>query len=233
MPLCTRYKKGLRQCLSMYIFRWFQVNDKESCISFTLEYMYNVWCHHQQRFIESQDIPERENTFGLDGREAKFYMYIQSTTMERPDLERTMEQVFSMYIFRWFQVNDKESCISFTLEYMYNVWIAWQVAKVRKITRCCFWTRWKRGKVLYVYSKHNNGKARSREDHGASPSLWKEYYLKQDKLDLAFPLLCFEYTYRTLPLFHLVQKYSLFLVYLEIQWIVVDGDIKHYTYIPM
>jgi hypothetical protein len=30
---------------------------------------------------------------GLDGREAKFYMYIQSTTMERPDLERTMEQV--------------------------------------------------------------------------------------------------------------------------------------------
>jgi hypothetical protein len=50
-------------------------------------------CHHQQRFIESQDIPETENTFGLDGREAKFYMYIQSTTMERPDLERTMEQV--------------------------------------------------------------------------------------------------------------------------------------------
>jgi hypothetical protein len=37
-----------------------------------------------------------------------------------------------------------------------------------------FWTRWKRGKVLYVYSKHNNGKDRSREDHGASPSLWKE-----------------------------------------------------------
>ena len=48
---------------------------------------------HQQRFIESQDIPETENTFGLDGREAKFYVYIQSTTMERPDLERTMEQV--------------------------------------------------------------------------------------------------------------------------------------------
>jgi hypothetical protein len=23
----------------------------------------------------------------------------------------------------------------------------------------------------------NNGKVRSREDHGASPSLWKEYYL--------------------------------------------------------
>ena len=41
-----------------------------------------------------------------------------------------------------------------------------------------FGTRWKRGKVLYVYSKHNNGKARSREDHGASPSLWKEYYRK-------------------------------------------------------
>jgi hypothetical protein len=32
--------------------------------------------------------------------------------------------------------------------------------------------------VLCVYSKHNNGKARSRENHGASPSLWKEYYLK-------------------------------------------------------
>ena len=32
---------------------------------------------------------------------------------------------------------------------------------------------------FYVYiSKHNNGKARSREDHGASPSLWKEYYRK-------------------------------------------------------
>jgi hypothetical protein len=30
---------------------------------------------------------------GLDGREAKFYVYIQSITMERPDLERTMEQV--------------------------------------------------------------------------------------------------------------------------------------------
>jgi hypothetical protein len=43
-----------------------------------------------------------------------------------------------------------------------------------------FGTRWKRGKVLCVYSKakHNNGKARSGEDHGASPSLWKEYYLK-------------------------------------------------------
>ena len=51
-------------------------------------------CHHRrQRFIESQDIPETENTLGLDGREAKFYVYIQSTTMERPDLERTMEQV--------------------------------------------------------------------------------------------------------------------------------------------
>ena len=36
-----------------------------------------------------------------------------------------------------------------------------------------FGTRWKRGKVLCVYSKHNNGKARSREEHGASPSLWK------------------------------------------------------------
>jgi hypothetical protein len=43
--------------------------------------------------IESQDIPETENTFGLDGGEAKFYVYIQSTTMERPDLERIMEQV--------------------------------------------------------------------------------------------------------------------------------------------
>ena len=40
-----------------------------------------------------------------------------------------------------------------------------------------FGTRWRRGKVLCVYSKHNNGKARSREGHGASPSLWK-----QDKL---------------------------------------------------
>jgi hypothetical protein len=29
----------------------------------------------------------------LDGGEAKFYVYIQSTTMERPDLERAMEQV--------------------------------------------------------------------------------------------------------------------------------------------
>ncbi|CAB9539980.1 hypothetical protein BROOK1789B_988 [Bathymodiolus brooksi thiotrophic gill symbiont] len=36
---------------------------------------------------------KQENTLGLDGREAKFYVYIQSTTMERPDLERTMEQV--------------------------------------------------------------------------------------------------------------------------------------------
>jgi hypothetical protein len=34
-----------------------------------------------------------------------------------------------------------------------------------------FGTRWRRDKVLCVYSKHNNGKARSREDHGASPSL--------------------------------------------------------------
>ena len=41
-----------------------------------------------------------------------------------------------------------------------------------------FGTRWRRDKVLCVYSKHNNGKARSREDHGASPSLWKEYCLK-------------------------------------------------------
>jgi hypothetical protein len=105
-------------------------------------------------------------------------------------------------------------------------------------------------------------KARSREDHGASPSLWKElislrlrfrrnflsvlhlnlvsspikgileiFYLTTrcikeglapwSSLDLAFPLLCFEYTHRTLPLLHLVPKYSLFLVYLEIQWIVV------------
>ena len=41
-----------------------------------------------------------------------------------------------------------------------------------------FGTRWKRDKVLCVYSKHNNGKARSREEHGVSPSLWKEYYRK-------------------------------------------------------
>jgi hypothetical protein len=39
------------------------------------------------------DIPETENTLGLDGGEAKFYVYIQSTIMERPDLARTMEQV--------------------------------------------------------------------------------------------------------------------------------------------
>ena len=43
--------KGLRQCLSMYIFRWFQANDKESCISFTLEYIYlgnlfKLWLHY-------------------------------------------------------------------------------------------------------------------------------------------------------------------------------------------
>jgi hypothetical protein len=30
---------------------------------------------------------------GLVGGEAKFYVYFQSTTMEKPDLERTMEQV--------------------------------------------------------------------------------------------------------------------------------------------
>jgi hypothetical protein len=30
------------------------------------------------------------------------------------------------------------------------------------LNREYFWTRWKRGKVLYVYSKHNNRKARSR-----------------------------------------------------------------------
>jgi hypothetical protein len=38
-------------------------------------------------------IYQKQNTLGLDGGEAKFYVYIQSTTMERPDLERTMEQV--------------------------------------------------------------------------------------------------------------------------------------------
>jgi hypothetical protein len=42
------------------------------------------------RFIESQDIPETENTLGLDGGETKFYVYIQSTTMEKPDLEIRM-----------------------------------------------------------------------------------------------------------------------------------------------
>jgi hypothetical protein len=47
----------------------------------------------KERFIESRDIPETENTLGLDGGEAQFYVYIQSTTMERPDPERTMEQV--------------------------------------------------------------------------------------------------------------------------------------------
>jgi len=35
-----------------------------------------------------------ENTLGLDGGEAMFlYVYIQITTMESPDLERTVEQV--------------------------------------------------------------------------------------------------------------------------------------------
>lgn len=52
--------------------------------------------------------------------------------------KKGLRQCLSMYFFRWFQANDKESCISFTLEYMYNVWTAWQVAKVRKITRCWF-----------------------------------------------------------------------------------------------
>jgi hypothetical protein len=33
---------------------------------------------------------------GIDGGEAKFYVYIQSTAMERPDLERTMEQVLDL-----------------------------------------------------------------------------------------------------------------------------------------
>ena len=49
--------------------------------------------------IESQDIPETENTLGLDGGETKFYVYIQSTTMERPDLERTMEQVLPYHAY--------------------------------------------------------------------------------------------------------------------------------------
>jgi hypothetical protein len=30
--------------------------------------------------------------------EAKFYVYIQSTTMERPDLERAMEQVLLLLL---------------------------------------------------------------------------------------------------------------------------------------
>ena len=55
-------------------------------------------------------------------------------------------------------------------------------------------------------------------------SLHKEGLAPWFSLDLVFPLLCFEYTHKTLPLLHLVPKYSLFLVYLEIQWIVVDGD---------
>jgi hypothetical protein len=62
-------------------------------------------CHHRQRFIESQDIPETENTLGLDGGEAKFYVHIQSTTMERPDLERTMEQNTVLFI-HWRQAGD-------------------------------------------------------------------------------------------------------------------------------
>jgi hypothetical protein len=65
----------------------------------------------------------------------------------------------------------------------WNICIMFELhGKLQKLERYTrnreyFWTRWKRGKVLCVYSKHNNGKARSREDHGASPSLWKEYYL--------------------------------------------------------
>jgi hypothetical protein len=34
----------------------------------------------------------QNHTMGLDGGEAMFYVYIQSTTIECPDLERTMEQ---------------------------------------------------------------------------------------------------------------------------------------------
>ena len=41
-----------------------------------------------------------------------------------------------------------------------------------------FGTTWSRGNVRCVYSKHNNGKARSRKDRGTSPSLCKEYFLK-------------------------------------------------------
>jgi hypothetical protein len=37
-----------------------------------------------------------------------------------------------------------------------------------------FGTRWRRCKVLCVYLKHNNGKVRSWDGHGASPSLWKQ-----------------------------------------------------------
>jgi hypothetical protein len=37
----------------------------------------------------------------------------------------------------------------------------------------------------------------------------KEGLTPCSSLDLAFPLLCFEYTHRTLSLFHLVPKYSL------------------------
>jgi hypothetical protein len=49
--------------------------------------------------------------------------------------------------------------------------------KIYQKQRICG-TRWRRDKVLSVYSKHNNGKTRFRVDHGASPSLWKEYCLK-------------------------------------------------------
>jgi NADH:ubiquinone oxidoreductase subunit D len=43
-----------------------------------------VWklLNRYQRFIESQDIPETENTLGLDGGETKLYVYIQSTTKQ-------------------------------------------------------------------------------------------------------------------------------------------------------
>jgi hypothetical protein len=47
--------------------------------------------------------------------EAKFYVYIQSTTMERPDLERAMEQVLLL------RSTIRKAASAFTLEYMYNV----------------------------------------------------------------------------------------------------------------
>ena len=72
---------------------WKKIHGKALPETLWLFILYIADCHHRQRFIESRDIPETENTLGLDGGEAKFYVYIQSTTMERPDLERTMEQV--------------------------------------------------------------------------------------------------------------------------------------------
>ena len=71
--------------------------------------------------------------------------------------KKGLRQCLSMYIFIWFQANDKESWISFTLGYMYNVWIAWQVAKVRKITRCSLEATISNFIILEVKTSENGG----------------------------------------------------------------------------